>query len=309
MSGSSRPRVVLLGAHRAVAPLLVELLEDEVQLLRFTSLDHVDETSEPLATDSARGAAVVVLTMGGDLAVAAAERARTEGAVILDAVGALPGATPLWSHIGLPAKLARGQIYAVVPGLAGPLGALLGALAPFRPRLAVISTFESSAIADQAGMDALTDQVRSLLAFRDPEPGVLGERLAFNVIPADDEAAELALTANVRAAAGAGAPLVRLSRHLVPTYSGEGAAIDLAVEGTPLTDAVVAALATLKDLRVGRADAPTPHDASDRDEVLVGRLRVGPGRIALWLASDRLRSTGAVPLARAIRAALPPAAS
>ena len=188
--------------------------------------------------------------------------------------------------------------------LAGTLGALIAVLAPFRPRLAVITTFESAAIADGPGMDALTDQVRSLLAFRDAEPGVLGERLAFNVVPSvtdDDEQAEARMTAHIRAAAGAGAPLVRLSRHLVPTYSGEGASVELAVEGTPLMDAVVATLAELPSVRVGRADAPTPHDAADRDEVLVGRLRVGAGRIALWVAADRLRSTTAVPIARLIQ--------
>lgn len=298
-------RVALVGAHGGAAPILAELL-DGVELVRLSTLDNVDADSTPLGLDSVRGAAVVVLAMEGELARASALAARAAGASVVDLTTQLTDARVLWPHAGLPDRLERG-LYRVVPGMAGPIGAVLRALAPFKPRLAVVSTFESAAIADVAGMDALTDQVRSLLAFRDPEPGVLGERLAFNVVPTigdDDEAAERDLTALVRAAAGPGAPLVRLSRHLVPTYSGEGAAIDLAVEGTPLSDAVVTALDALSDVRVGRADAPTPHDAADRDEILIGRLRVGPGRIALWLAGDRLRSATAVPVARVVRALL-----
>jgi aspartate-semialdehyde dehydrogenase len=302
-SRRAKPRVVVVGGHRAFAPILAELLEDTAVVTRLTTLDHVVGDLEALSLEAVADADVVVLAMPGEPARAAAANARAEGAVIIDLLGELDGRRAVWPH-QLPERLERGAVYTLVPGLAGTLGALIAVLAPFRPRLAVITTFESAAIADGPGMDALTDQVRSLLAFRDAEPGVLGERLAFNVVPSvtdDDEQAEARMTAHIRAAAGAGAPLVRLSRHLVPTYSGEGASVELAVEGTPLMDAVVATLAELPSVRVGRADAPTPHDAADRDEVLVGRLRVGAGRIALWVAADRLRSTTAVPIARLIQ--------
>ncbi len=306
MSSPQRPRVAIVGAHRAVSPILSELMEGDVELVRLTTLDHVDASSSTLSLEAVAGVRVLVLAMDGAPALAAAEQARAAGAVVLDLTGRLTEAQVLWPFSGLPARIEPGKAYTIVPGLAGPIGAVIGALSAFRPRLAVISTLESAAIADQPGIDALTDQVRSLLAFREPEPGILGDRLAFNVLPTvgDDEAAELVMTGHIRAAAGAGAPLVRLARHLVPTYSGEGASIDLAVEGVPLTDAVVTALGALAGVRLGRVDAPTLHDAGDRDEILLGRLRVGPGRIALWMAADRLRSATAVPVARAIRAAV-----
>lgn len=306
MSSPQRPRVAIVGAHRAVSPILTELMDGAVELVRLTTLDHVDASTSPVSVEAVAGAAVVVLAMDGGPAMAAAEHARAEGAVVIDLTGRLVDAKILWPFSGLPERIERGAAYGIIPGLAGPIGAVIGALSAFRPRLAVISTLESAAIADQPGIDALTDQVRSLLAFREPEPGIFGDRLAFNVIPTvgDDEAAELVMAAHIRAAAGAGAPLIRLARHLVPTYSGEGASIDLAVEGVPLTDAVVSAIGALDGVRLGRVDAPTPHDAGDRDEILLGRLRVGPGRIALWMAADRLRSATAVPVARVIRAAL-----
>lgn len=299
------PRIAIVGAHSAVAGAVIEALEDKpVELIKLAPLDHAAAGIESLSLDALNDVTFAILAMPGAAALAGIAHARARGAIALDLVGVVEDARFIWPLIAVP-PLAPGSAYAIAPGLAGPIARVLSSLIDFGPRLAAITTFESAAIAGKPGMDALGDQVRALLAFGEAEPGVFGERLAFNVIPdvslgGDAAAAEAELLAHLRSALGVKIPLLRISRQLVPTFSGEGCSIEMIVEGTPLVEAVRKTLAEIPGIRFGKADDPTAQDAADRDEALVGRLRVGPGRLALWIAADRLRAGAAAPTARVI---------
>jgi aspartate-semialdehyde dehydrogenase len=174
--------------------------------------------------------------------------------------------------------------------------AFLRALAPLRPTRAIVSTYESAAFGGREGMDALSEEVRSIFTMKDIESPHFGHRLAFNAIPSlGEDAFEADARLEKEIASGLeGAIDLTVSRVLVPAFSAEGAILEIFVEGVPSEAEVIEAIGPAKGLRFVREVAPSGASI-DRDDALVARLRLRPGQIGAWIAADRLRVGSATP--------------
>jgi aspartate-semialdehyde dehydrogenase len=83
-------------------------------------------------------------------------------------------------------------------------------------------------------------------------------------------------------------PELRIARALVPTFSADSAFVDVTVEeASPPLDVVTEAFRGARGLIV--AEELQAVGALGRDDALIGRIEVGPRRIAFYLAADRLR--------------------
>lgn len=328
-------KLYLAGAHTAVSRAFVECLDDHglldapadpggdpaaagvrsatLQLVKATTIEHLDEELVLLDEAGVATADLVVLGLRGPIARAVAEGARRRAVPVLDLAGELAGekrARYLFPGLDPTAGAAFDpEVFALIPlGLAAPVVAVLRALAPLGPTRATIATYESTAAFDQPGMDALSDEVRARFAMRDVEPGLFGGPIAFGCLPslaapgqppfdADEE-----LVRAIEAGVERELPDLELSvaRVLVPTFSADAAVMFVDLDEGPAEEAVRSALRAGRTLAFLGDELPSSIDAVGREDVQVGRLSLEPGRLSLWLASDRLRRGGATLAALAI---------
>lgn len=306
-TSAGRRQVAILGAHSALAKALFESAgerELDADLRRYTSMEQIGEDLDPYSPAAIAEADLVILAFRGPLARELAEAARARNKPVVDAAGELashPDARLIWPILdpGAGKRLVDGGYHVLSVGLASPIASLLRAMAgaEIRVRQATIATYECAASADQAGMDELSDQVRAVYTMKDVEPSIFPGRLAFSALPslsppgggpgfdADDT-----LAREIASGAGPGAtPELRVARVLIPAFSADAAVVELEVGGLPDRARVVAALKAARGLHFVEGAPPASADAVGRDDALVGRLRIGEGRIGLWVASDRLR--------------------
>lgn len=295
-------KILIIGAHSAVAKSLFEVLEErdvEVDLIRATTSDHLEEGLVLLDEAKVKSADLIVVAME----TAVIDVAKTLAKPILDLTESLAdedGAR--WIFPGLDAGVAFDPARpAIIPvGLGAPIVAVLRALATLAPKSATIVTQESAAVRGRAGMDELSDQVRSRFNMRDIEPKVFPAVIAFGVIPEEDEAS---LRAAIEAGVASELPELELfiMRSIVPTFSADSANVVLELGSTPDVDEVKKLLEGAKGVHVFDDDeTPSSFEAVGRDDVLAGRVTVEEGRVGLWLACDRLRRGSATLAALAI---------
>jgi aspartate-semialdehyde dehydrogenase len=302
----TRPRAGIFGAHSAIGRAIIECVEErelELELVPATDVEHLGEGLELMSEALFDRAELWVLAIGGEAARLAGQGALAKNKPVLDLGGELesdPAARLVWPILepAALAKTGRAEIAVIATGLAGPVVAALRALGPLGIRRVHLVALESAAIADQPGMDRLSEESRAVFTLKEPESEPLfGERLAFNLVPERlDDDRRLAR----QIAAGVGAPelAIHVARVIVPSFSAEGAI--LSVEWSSAADEaqVAAALRGARGLRyiAGPAPAPAASEALERDDALVGRLRMdSPERASLWIASDRLRHGSATP--------------
>jgi aspartate-semialdehyde dehydrogenase len=206
------------------------------------------------------------------------------------------------------------------PVVAAPDGASLALLrvllplgADVAPRLVVATLFDSVSIGGRRGIDALHQESIALFNQQElPEPEVFAAPVAFDCLPSVGEldaeghsARELRLRdelTRLLGDAGIAACAVAATAVQVPAFVGFGASVF--VSGTGAFDAKRAAdqlraapgVELVEDPR-----GPTLRSVSSAEGVRVGRLRVAPGGLALWLVADplRLAAANAIHLAEA----------
>lgn len=286
--------VVVLGAHSAIGEALLAALEDRdlsAEIVAATTTEFVDQGHVLIDAALIQRGDLFVVAFGGKIAEGVAAGLVAQKKPVLDLAGATdaPLAFPsLSADLTSPARIAV--------GLAEPVAAVVQALAAFSPQHVDVATYESAAVFDRAGMDELSEQTRAVFTMQDAPAEHFAATLAFDAIPTvtgpdgEWDVADEAMASAITAACGVPADV---SRILVPSFSAEGAVVRIAVEGEPDLATVEVALAGGKGLRYLAGDPPPTVDAVDRDDALVGRLDIRPGRIKLWVVADRLRRGGA----------------
>lgn len=320
-------RVLIAGAHTARAKALIECIEERdlaAEIVRATTTDHIEPDLVLLELPLLEASTALVLAADGDLMRALGLAAVKLGKPVLDLAGVFCADTAA-DPAGHPAADVRefwpmgdeaaarraewqGRVVSIPDGPAFPVAAVVSALAALQPKRVAVTALESAALHDREGMDELSDHVRSVFAMKPPEGNVFGPSLAFDVIPSVASTAEgganadlrleRAIVRGLRAVGFAAPPDVWATRLVVPTFSAEivvleielGAGADTPADA-PSEDDIRASLAGAPGLRFRDALVPA-LDAVERDDVLVSRLRVAPGRVGLCLAYDRLRRGG-----------------
>jgi aspartate-semialdehyde dehydrogenase len=277
--------IAILGAHSAVAKALVDLIDERglaVDVVRATTTDHLEPELELIDEKVVERADVFVACMGGNLIEALVSRTDRP---VLDLAGVSKGPR-IYPGLDPSAGAELKGAVRIPVGLAVPLVSALKPLQTFGLERAVITTMESAATRDRIGMDELSDHVRALFNMRDVEPQAFSATVAFNVLleDLDDEA----LTEEVAEGLAPRVPELRIARTVVPTFSADTAVVDATVEDPdPALEVAIDAFRAAKGL--AHVESLQAVSALGRDDALVGRVRVGPRRIAFVLAADRLR--------------------
>lgn len=184
------------------------------------------------------------------------------------------------------------------------------ALAPihreFGIRRVIVSTYQAASGAGSRAADALRSESSAHLENRPiPKPDAMPQRLSFNVFPQIGPFQELGYTSEEW----------KLVRETHKIMHDDKIAINATAVRVPVFNAHSESIyfetekpATLAEIRkiwttspgvayVEEPNYPMPADASNRDEVFVGRLREDPvikNAFACWVVSDNLRKGAAL---------------
>ena len=303
--------VVILGGHTPVARSLVDRLADrglESGIVSTTTTEFVEQDLVLFDQAILERTGLLVLATDHDLAKRLAEGVAGRGRPVLDIGEAFDSVPYVWPILAPTVPDSGLQRLAIGP--AGPLAALIAALAVFRPKSVRVTTLESAVARGQPGIDELSNLTRGVFAMRDVEPEVFPASLAFDPIPSlstgDDHPhdADAILVEQVQSAlqtVGQAAPDVVVTRVLVPTFVADAMVVHIDTEDPSPEPAIVeGAIAAGRGLRYEPRVLVPALDAVDRDDTLVSRVRVGPHRLDLWLTYDRTRGGSAVPAALAV---------
>ncbi|MCB8932844.1 MAG: aspartate-semialdehyde dehydrogenase [Fimbriimonadaceae bacterium] len=184
---------------------------------------------------------------------------------------------------------------------------LLMGVAPLRRlgrlRRLVVSTYQSASGAGAAAMRELVDQTRAVLDGEAPQPKVLPHPYAFNLFshntPIDADGMneeEAKVIAESRKILDDPTLAINVTCIRVPVLRAHSESVTVEFEGeAPSVDDVRRVLGESPGVRVvddrEGNHFPMPLEASERDEVLVGRIRRDPSHpsaICLFLSGDQL---------------------
>ncbi|MBX5477312.1 MAG: aspartate-semialdehyde dehydrogenase, partial [Clostridia bacterium] len=198
---------------------------------------------------------------------------------------------------------------------------LVVALAPLHReaglRSVTVATYQAVSGSGAEAMEELRRQTEGYLAGEEPAPHVYPKPIAFNVLAQCDRfledgstREEMKLVQEPRKILGLPDLAVTATAVRVPVFVGHSEAV-WAQFDRPLDVARARELLSAAPGVALRDDPfagvyPTPREAAERDEVLVGRLRPDPTRengLALWIVADNLRkgaATNAVQIAETL---------
>ena len=175
------------------------------------------------------------------------------------------------------------------------LSHLLHPLLALEVREAVATLVQPVSMLEERALHELFEQTRKLLNFAQPEPGVFGHQLAFNLLPLAGDAD--AVVGHLGAVLG---EHLEVAVQIVQGGIFHGFAVSLYArfERDPGSDALRAALKRAPHVELARKPQHVgPIDAANHPEVLVGRVHPDPrqpGGYWLWAAMDNLTRGGAL---------------
>ena len=208
----------------------------------------------------------------------------------------------------LPAPLPSGDLLVLREPAASVLADAVAALEPLSAVAAVTAAIDRPA--SDLGKDALDElfqQAIAIASFRSVPKDRLGAQSAFNVFPpADADAFDARVAADVRALLGRDLPLAVLSAR-TGVFHGTTLRVALRFDGVaPSAEALrTALLAPGRGFSEPDVDGPAGVvDAAGRDETLLLRFSSAGSTSQLFLVSDHLRRPGALLAVRVAEAAV-----
>lgn len=151
----------------------------------------------------------------------------------------------------------------------------------------------SVAMAGKVGVDELSTQTRGLFNLDRPDPEIFPLQIAFNLMPLPDQAYDDTLAEATERLLGKGIE-IGYSSILAPMFFGAGVMLHVRTERTAEIDKLRLALSRADGITLMESDLPagipTPAtDASESDDVFVGRIQATDNHLKLWLVFDPLR--------------------
>ena len=301
--------IVIIGAHTAVGQALGEALEDrglEGRAARATTTEHVGPGLVLIEPDLLSGARIVLSCFDDPVVRSLAEHAGRLKAALVDVAGVLgPDEAPLVAPLlGRRTEPPPPGASRLAVGPLGPLASVLEALAPFGLRAVRAVSLESAAGRGQPGIEELSAQTQAVFTGRDAPLEVLGAPLAFGIHGATGEGDADALARDLGALLGAAAPAsLSVARTRVSSFTGEGISFAALLDDPPEVEAAADRIGAARGLRL--VDRPIRSlEAVERDDALVGELRLRGPWLDLFVAYDRLRAGAAAAAALLAEAAL-----
>jgi aspartate-semialdehyde dehydrogenase len=214
-------------------------------------------------------------------------------AIVLSRGAAARDGLPAVAGIRTAAILGRDRLVSPHPAAIG-LALLLDPLGPLGVRRAVATALVPVSGADDGGLDELFEQTRSILAFSgNPKGKIFPAQIAFNLLPAAGDAAEIARTAS--AALGTEFPI---SLQLVQGGVFHSLALSVLVEVEQETTAAELRQRLARSSQITAVRDPRrlgPVAAAGEEKLLLGEVRAAgePGAFWIWAALDNLVRGGA----------------
>lgn len=321
----ANPLVGVLGATGAVGGVVLEILEERDFPLRdliplassrsaggTVKFRGQDLTVREATPEAFAGIDVVFSAVGSDVSRQLAPHAVEAGAVVIDKTSAwrydddvplvIPEVNPAdieW-HNGIIACPNCSTIQMVM--------ALTPIEREFGIQRVIVSTYQSVSGAGAAAMQELSLQTRAVAVGDTPAVEVLPRQIVQNVIPEVESfrpedgytSEEWKMAVETRKIMRL--PDLRVSATCVrvPVYRAHSEAVTVECSRPVDPDGVRAALAAFPGVRVvddiAERSYPTALDASDNDDVWVGRVRrdtSSENGIVMWVVSDNLRKGAA----------------
>ncbi|MFQ5442378.1 MAG: aspartate-semialdehyde dehydrogenase [Thermodesulfobacteriota bacterium] len=178
----------------------------------------------------------------------------------------------------------------------------------FRIKRVVVSTYQSVSGAGREAMDELSDEVRGLFNMKPVENKVFPHQIAFNCLPHIDSflsdgytKEEMKMVNETRKILGDDNIGVTATTVRVPVFVSHSEAVNIETEKAISPEEVREVLEGAPGVLVADDPAknlyPTAVDASERDEVFVGRIRrdsTVENGVNIWVVSDNLRKGAAL---------------
>ncbi len=172
----------------------------------------------------------------------------------------------------------------------------------------VVSTYQAVSGAGKEAVEELSQQVRDLFNLREVEVKVFPKRIAFNCIPQIDVFLEDGYTKEeakmmneTKKIMEDDSILVSATTVRVPVFNCHCESVNIETERKLTPQEVREILSEAPGVVVmddpSKGVYPTPLDASERDEVFVGRIREDrtiPNGINLWIVADNIRKGAAL---------------
>ncbi len=171
----------------------------------------------------------------------------------------------------------------------------------------VVATYQAVSGAGKDAMKELSGQVRSLFSMKSPETKIFSQQIAFNCLPHIDVFLEDGSTKEEEKMVEETKKILDKKIKLtatavrVPVFVGHSEAVNIETKKPVTVEEARSVLAAAPGVKVVDEVAknvyPTAIEASEEDEVFVGRIRIDPtvkNGLNMWIVSDNLRKGAAL---------------
>ena len=330
---SSAPNVAIAGVTGAVGQEFLRVLEqrsfpfDNLKLLASArsagkSIDYQGKTYtvEELTEDSFKGVDLALISTSGSISKHYAPIASDLGCTVVD------NSSAFRMTDGVP--LVVPEVNAdVVQGIEAGKGGIIAnpncstiiMLVPVTPlhraatvKRMVVSTYQAASGAGAAAMRELEQQTREVLAGEEPTCDIFPQQYAFNLFSHNSDIGEegynteeIKMVKETHKIWNDSSPRITATCVRVPVMRAHAESINLEFEGEMNEKRAAQILSdapgvSIIDDRTGNR-FPTPLDASDRDDIYVGRIRndisrngSGASGIDLFVCGDQIRKGAAL---------------
>ncbi|MEE9247604.1 MAG: aspartate-semialdehyde dehydrogenase [Dehalococcoidia bacterium] len=172
----------------------------------------------------------------------------------------------------------------------------------------IVDTYQSVSGAGGKGVQELEQQIKAILAGKEPESGIFPHQIAFNVLPEIDTLLdngyyneEWKMIQETRKIMHAPELAISATAVRVPVYVGHSEAVHMELTHPMSPQEVREVLSQAPGVKVlddpSNSSYPLALDAAGTDEVYVGRIRKDashPRGIAMWVVADNVRKGAAL---------------
>jgi len=319
--------VAVVGATGVVGQEMIRILEqrnfpvDKIKLLasersvgQFLKYKGKAEKVHLLSEETFEGIDIGLFSPGASVSAVYAPKAGKAGCVVIDNTSQfrMDADVPLVVPEVNPKAIAEYKKRNIIANPNCSTIQMVVALKPIHDAVKikriVVSTYQAVSGAGKEAMDELSDQVLAIYGHKEIEKKIFPYQIAFNCIPQIDlfldngyTKEEMKMVNETRKIMGDDSIQVTATTVRVPVFNSHSESVNIETEKKITAKEVKQLLSKAPGVKVvdnaKNKLYPMPLDASEQDEVFVGRIREDesiPNGINMWIVSDNLRKGAAL---------------
>ena len=323
----SKYNVAVVGATGVVGQEMIRILEqrnfpvDKIKLLasersvgQFLEYKGKAEKVHLLSEETFEGIDIGLFSPGASVSAVYAPKAGKAGCVVIDNTSQfrMDPDVPLVVPEVNPKAIAEYKKRNIIANPNCSTIQMVVALKPIHDAVKikriVVSTYQAVSGAGREAMDELSNQVLAIYGHKGVEKNVFPYQIAFNCIPQIDvfldngyTKEEMKMVNETRKIMADDSIKITATTVRVPVFNSHSEAVNIETEKKITAKEVKQLLSKAPGVKVvdnaKNKLYPMPLDASEMDEVFVGRIREDesiPNGINMWIVSDNLRKGAAL---------------